>query len=219
MSLLTETARLSDVLLFEEGEEMNFVRDQITVASGQLASGVGQILGKATIGGVTAVAAGGNTGNGTVTLLTDGGNAHVGAYTLKFVTATTFTVTDPNGVQLADGVNGAYSDAQINFTVTAGGTAFAAGDTFTITVAAGTSKYVQVNPAAVDGSEFAAGVLLTPFTATLGADLLAAAVVRGPAILKLNGITWTAGMTSGQKTTALAQLAALGITTRTDYGV
>jgi hypothetical protein len=219
MSLITELPRITDVLMHEQGEEVNYVRDAITVVSGTLACAVGQVLGKATIGAITAVA-GTNTGNGTVTALTTGLTAKVGAYALKFLTATTFTVSDPNGVSLPNGINGAYADAQINFTVTAGGTAFVAGDTYTLTVAAGSGKWEQVAPAAVDGSQFAAGVLISgSFTATLSADATAVAVTRGPAILKLNGLAWTSGMTSGQKATAIAQLQALGMTTRTDYGV
>ena len=167
---------------------------------------------------ITAAAKGGNTGNGTCTALTNGLIAKVGAYTLTFLTATTFTVGDPNGVALPNGVNGAYTDAQINFTITAGGTAFVAGDGFTITVAAGSGKWTQVGPANVDGSQAAAGVCILAGNPT-SADTLSVAVTRGPAILKLNGLAWTAGMTSGQKTAAIAQLQALGITVRADYGV
>jgi head decoration protein D len=215
----TENSRVSDVLLFEAGEEFSFTRDQITVVSGTLACAIGQVLGKITIGAITAAAPVG-TGNGTCTLLTTGATAKVGAYTVKFSSATAFTVTDPNGVQLTNGVNGAYTDSQINFTITAGGTAFVAGDTITITVAAGSGKWSQVTPAAVDGTQNAAGVLIGgAFTATLGADATAVAVTRGPAILKLNGLVWTSGMSSPQKTAALAQLQALGIPNRSDLGV
>ncbi|HEY4088813.1 MAG TPA: head decoration protein [Bryobacteraceae bacterium] len=219
MSLITENPRVCDAILFESGREINYARDQITVVSGTVASAIGQVLGQITKGAITA-AAGANTGNGTCTALTLGANAKVGAYTLKFTAATAFIVTDPNGVQLTNGVNGAYTDSQINFTITAGGTAFVAGDTFTITVAAGSGKWNQVTPAAVDGTQTAAGVLVGgAFTATLGADATAVAVTRGPATLKLNGLAWTAAMSGPQKTAAIAQLQALGITTRTDYGV
>ncbi len=44
-------------------------------------------------------------------------------------------MVDPNGKQLADGQTGvAYSDAGLGFTITAGGTAFVAGDGFDMTV-------------------------------------------------------------------------------------
>ncbi|HYX47874.1 MAG TPA: head decoration protein, partial [Sphingomicrobium sp.] len=67
-------------------------------------------------------------------------------------------------------------------------------------------------------SAVAAGVLLVATDAS-SADKTAVAVVRGPAILKTTNLSYTSGMNAGQKTTALAQLAALGITARTDYGV
>jgi hypothetical protein len=80
-------------------------------------------------------------------------------------------------------------------------------------------KFVQVNPSASDGSQNAAAVLLAPITATLAADTTLVAVTRGPAILKSTGLSWTAGMTGTQITAALAQLKALGMLTRTAYGV
>ena len=51
MATINELARISDVLFFEEGEEINFVRDTVTVASGTLASALGQVLGKITATG------------------------------------------------------------------------------------------------------------------------------------------------------------------------
>lgn len=80
--------------------------------------------------------AGANTGNGTLgTLSVTAGTAMAGAYTIKFTAATAFQVLDPNGKQLATGATGvAYNDAGLLFTITAGGTAFVAGDSFTVTV-------------------------------------------------------------------------------------
>jgi hypothetical protein len=115
------------------------------------------------------------------------------------------------------GATATFAD-QLKFVITDGSTDFVVGDTFTITVAAGSGKYIQVTPANLDGTQYAAAILLTPLGA-LTADAPAAAVVRGPAVLKDLGIAWTSGMTTGQKTTAKAQLAALGITVRAAYGV
>ena len=85
----------------------------------------------------SAIKGGGNTGNGTVSAgptinATIGMN---GVYQVRFSDATHFTVVDPNGKQLADGQTAvAYSDAGLGFTITAGGTAFVAGDGFDMTV-------------------------------------------------------------------------------------
>ena len=78
---------------------------------------------------------GANTGNGTFTVgPTAGANIQQGNYSLKFLTATTFTLTAPNGATLPNGTSLVYSNAQISFTITAGGTAFVAGDGFLIEV-------------------------------------------------------------------------------------
>lgn len=228
MSLITETKRVSDVLLFEKGEEFNYTRDQITVINGTAASVVGQVLGQITIGAATSAAkSGGNTGAGTLVLDVTTpilANASVGIYTVRVPVVGTFIVTDPKGVVIGDAIYAAgatvtFSD-RIKFAFHDDvSTHYVAGDGFDITIAAGSGKWAQVAPAAVDGTQNAAGILITPFTATLGADFTGVAVTRGPAILKSSGIAYTSGMTTPQKTAAVAQLQALGITTRTDYGV
>lgn len=233
---ITENARISDVLLFEGGDQVNFVRDQITVVSGTLACAIGQVMGQITLGTATAAAkGGGNTGTGTLVMdattpiLANANKAGAGIYTVTCTVASTnaatFLVVDPNGVALGTcsfsgaGASVTFSD-RLKFAITDGGTDFIVGDAFNITVTAGSLKWAQVNPAATDGSQAAAGVLIAgSFTSTLGADATAVAVTRGPAILKLNGLAWTSGMTGGQKTMALAQLQALGMTNRSDLGV
>ena len=79
----------------------------------------------------------GNNGNGTFTTgPVVGAGAKPGAYALTFLTATTFTLTDPNGDALPNGAALAgYADAALGFSITAGTNAFQAGDGFTITVA------------------------------------------------------------------------------------
>jgi hypothetical protein len=224
MSLLTETARISDVLLFEEGEEFNYVRDQITLVSGGAACVIGQVLGKITVAGATETHAG-NTGNGAMTLDVTTpvlANAKAGVYTVKCTAAAanggTFRVFDPLGEVLGDVAVAATFADQIKFVIADGATDFIVGDTFLVTVAAGSGKWVQVTPAALDGSAVAAGICILAANPT-SADALSVAVARGPAILKAGGVVYTSGMTTPQKATALAQLQALGITTRTDYGV
>jgi hypothetical protein len=88
----------------------------------------------------TAAKTGGNTGNGTFTVAPTAGTVPLtGVYTLTMLTATTFSLIDPNGVSMPNGATGTpYADAKINFTLSAGGTAFVAGDGFTITNTAST---------------------------------------------------------------------------------
>lgn len=82
---------------------------------------------------VTAVA-GANTGNGTFGTIIADATAVPGAYKLTMLTATTFSLSKPDGVQLKNGATGvAYTGGGLGFTLTAGGTAFVANDSFTLT--------------------------------------------------------------------------------------
>src|ERR1700758_2333775 len=86
-------------------------------------------------GTVTATKGGTNTGNGTVTAISEGPDFIVGTYRLTATGATTFNVADPNGDAMpAATVGTPYADAQINFTINAGGTAYVAGDPWSLAV-------------------------------------------------------------------------------------
>jgi hypothetical protein len=131
----------------------------------------------------TAVAAanGGNTGNGTSSAVTTTGHApKLGVYTVEFDDATHYVVSDPTGIEVGHGVTGtAFSGGGLGFTITAGGTAFVAGDSFAVTVApnANANKYVTCIYTAVDGSQVPAAILYGTVDATL-ADQPAAGVTR-----------------------------------------
>lgn len=142
---------------------------QITLLTGQNLLR-GAVLGKITIGAATAAAkAGGNTGNGTLTMdattpIRPG--AKVGVYKVRFVaTATnngTFVVHDPDGYQIGEIVMaagaGAFDD-DLKFAIADGSTDFAINDGFDITVAAGSGKYVLSLAAAIDGSQVPDAIL------------------------------------------------------------
>ncbi len=88
-----------------------------------------------------AVAAGGNTGNGTFSATpTVGANVEVGTYTFTCITKQTnagvFRVTTPSGVVLANAtVAVAYTGAHLHtFTIQDGATDFEVGDKFTVAV-------------------------------------------------------------------------------------
>jgi hypothetical protein len=73
-------------------------------------------------------------------------------------------------------------------------------------------KYKALDPAAADGSQSAAVILYEAVDAS-AADAEGVAVVR---LAEVNAaeLVWPAGITSGQKTTALGQLATLTIIAR-----
>jgi hypothetical protein len=102
---------------------------------------------------------GGNTGTGTVTAgpTAAAGVVENGAYSVLFTDATHFDVIAPDGSQLKAGQTGvAYADGGIGFTITAGGTAFVAGDGFTMTV---TYSTIPVEGAYFNGPGDATGAI------------------------------------------------------------
>ncbi|WP_186140047.1 head decoration protein [Burkholderia gladioli] len=155
-----------------------------------------------------------NTGNGTIGSLSVAGYAaKAGVYTVEFDDATHFVVSDPTGAEVGHGTTGvAFKAGGLSFTITAGGTAFVPGDSFAITVTAGSGKYKPFDPANVDGSQVPAGILFATKDVTL-ADKPCAVVVR---LCEVNAseLVWPAGMSAAAITAALAQLKALGIVPR-----
>lgn len=94
-------------------------------------------------GTVVGTANAGNTGNGTIGTLSLKQYGKPGTYTVVFTAATAYSVYDPYGQLLGVGATGTAFNAgsQIQFTITAGGTAFAKNDGFAIVV---TSKLIII---------------------------------------------------------------------------
>ncbi|MFX1674057.1 head decoration protein [Paraburkholderia sp. A2WS-5] len=158
-----------------------------------------------------AVAGGTNTGNGTCSAVTTTGYAPtLGAYAVEFDDATHFIVSAPNGQEIGHGVAGtAFSGGGLNFTITAGGTAFVPGDSFTVTVAAGTGKWVACTSTAVDGSQNAAGICFGVTDASLN-DTYGAIVMRQCEV-NISELVWDPSMTAANQAAALVLLQAQGI--------
>lgn len=144
-------------------------RDHVTIASGQKLK-AGAVLGKITAGAITAAAVAGNTGNGAIGDVTAGNGIMPGVYKAICIEAGTnagiFEVFAPNGVLLGKATVAVAFAGAVNFTIADGATDFVSGDAFTITVAAGSGKYVAYDGAAADGSDVAAGILFAPVDAT-----------------------------------------------------
>ena len=84
---------------------------------------------------VAGIAGATNTGNGTIGTLSFTTAASIGDYVATFTSATAFSVVSPNGVAVGNGTAGtAFNAGGVAFTVTAGSTAFAAGDSFVVSV-------------------------------------------------------------------------------------
>jgi hypothetical protein len=159
-------------------------------------------------------AAGTNTGNGTLGSLTAAGYAaKVGVYAVEFDDATHFIVSDPTGAEVGHGTMGvAFKAGGLGFTITAGGTAFVPGDSFAVTVAAGSGKYKPFDPANVDGSQIPSGILYATKDVT-SADKPCAVVVRQCEV-NASELVWPTGMSAASISAALAQLKSIGIQPR-----
>ncbi len=207
MAVLAQGNTLQDILKWEESNL--FSREAVTVALGQNLA-LGAVIGRVTKSTPATGTPGTNTGNGTCTLVAAGPKTKLGTYMLTALSQTAFAVRDPDGLALPDATVGtAYVNAGINFTITAGGTAFAAGDTFAIEVVAGSGQVEAIDFAAVDGTQDAFGFVIAPYDAT-GAAVPGVAVVRHAVIVAAD-LVWPAGATADQKAAALARLKEKGI--------
>lgn len=219
MAALTQGTYLGDWLKWEQ--ENLYSREEITVLAGSGASRVltsGMVLAKVTKGAATPAAVAGNTGNGTIGAVTVGAAAKPGVYNLVCIEPGTnvgeFSVEDPDGITIGVAtVAAAFSAGGLGFTIADGSTDFASGDAFTITVAAGSGKWVQIDDDGTTGTEDAAGILLLDVTAADGVDAKGVAIVRD-AIVSTTGIVWPGDFDANEKSAALAQLATLGIIAR-----
>lgn len=190
--------------------------DNKTLISGQNLL-VATVIGLISVGSASTGFAG--TGNGAITMdatnpVRDG--AKVGAYTARCITAAanggTFRVEDPDGYVLGDVAVGATFDDDIRFVIADGAVDFVVGDTFTITIAAGSGKVTQLNPAAQNGAQRAAGLMYAAVDASSG-DQPCAIVARDAEVIDAE-VVWPGGITAPQKTAAIEQLKALSIVLR-----
>ncbi|GAB7525330.1 head decoration protein [Paraburkholderia sp. 2C] len=145
---------------------LKIVSQPIILAAGALPRG--SVLGAVSSLDVISTP-GTNTGNGTIGSISASTGSKQGAYVLTATGATTFTVVDPEGNSLPNATVGtAYSQQGIGFTLTAGGTAFAAGDKFTLNVVDAVGTYKLSVKSASDGSQTPVAILADDADASAG---------------------------------------------------
>lgn len=157
------------------------------------------------------------SGGGTFGAITVSNDAKPGNYLLKIIKAASgagdFQVTDPDGVVVGNGtVAVAFSGGGLSFTLADGTPDFSVGDSFTITVAAGSGYYAQHNTAGTDGREKAAGILFEAVDATL-VSAAGVGIVRN-AEVNADEISWKTGISDGDKAAGIESLTARGIIVR-----
>lgn len=205
MTVLTEGQHTGEFLVTEANGSLS--RETVTVLSGQNLK-PGHVLGKVAVGTATGAAVSGNTGNGTIGTVSAGATAKAGVYTATCIEPAanggTFTVEDPDGVNVGTALVGAAFTGPVVFTIADGANDFVAGDRFTITVAAGSGKYKEYNPANTDGSQTAVAILHAAVDAT-AADTDGVVIARH-AEVNAAELVWFSGADANQKSTGLAQL-------------
>ncbi len=220
MTAKTLPAAAGDWLKHES--DPRFTRDRVVLLSSgaerTIASGT--VLGRIAVATpATTAAAGGNTGNGALGTVAVGLGAMAGAYRLEIFAAAanggSFAVTAPDGRLAGIGrVGVAFAGGGLGFTLADGGTDFAVGDAFTITVAGGSGKLVELDPEGTLGSARPAAILLDPVTVPAAGDAAGLALVRGPALVRADGLAWPGDYEADDVAAALAVLAGLGMVAR-----
>lgn len=145
--LATRSNKLSGVLAFEENPEYGVCRENVTVVMESGMDVGAAVVATLVSGSGAATATTGNTGNATFGAITAASYAVVGTYKVVHTTATAFNIYNPSGALVGVGATGTATNplnaGGLTFTLTAGGTAAVAGDSYTIAVT-GTVKYVWI---------------------------------------------------------------------------
>lgn len=216
MTVLTEDlARTAGYLVSEAAG--NRSREQIVVAAGSGALKAGAVLSYvAAASGAASASVGAlvGTGNGALTLADPsvGTGVKAGIYKVVCIEPATdggtFVVEDPDGVVIGRAVVGTAFTGDVKFTIADGSTDFVAGSWFPITVTradpTAVGKYVPY-----DGSRSATAVLYEGVDAT-SVDRRRTVTARDSEV-QITELVWASGVTTNQKTAALASLATLGI--------
>jgi hypothetical protein len=182
-----------------------------------LALNPGDLVAEHLSGAAVAAAVAGNTGNATCSAVVVGAGVLPGVARVEFVSATEYEVFDAQGNNLGVGkTTVAFNAGGLTFTFTAGGTPCVAGDSYTITVAAGNLQYCQYNPAGIDGSQTPVGIigeLLQSTSSTKTMPIITRDAVINGADLLMSTTAYN-GANSGQILAANAALNLRGIIVR-----
>nr|WP_314487609.1 head decoration protein [uncultured Pseudomonas sp.] len=169
----------------------SLVTQPVLLASGDLKRGT--VLGQQTENPVQVVSGAGNTGDGVIGSITLGPAIKTGGYQLIATAVTKFNVTSPAGDVLGVATVGTpFVHAEITLTITAGGVAFKAADSFTLNVFDAVGTYVECVRTATDGSQFPLAILVDDADATSG-PVTAGAYLSGEfnAARLIYGATWS----------------------------
>ena len=169
-----------------------------------------------TVGTAAFANGGSDTGNGTCSAIAVEPGVVGGTYTFTATSATSFTGVDPFGNMLPVLTVGTqYNGGGLQFTISAGGTAYVAGDTFTVTTYTGNDEYSPVSASAYDGTQNAMAILLLEQYVG-GATALNVGVVSRASEVKADRLCWPSSITDDQQRNWINQLQSNGIIVRGD---
>jgi hypothetical protein len=195
-NLIKFTYSINGAVITATSAVIGVAGNSLTLAS---SDGVNLVVSGATLTGGVA-----NTGNATVSAMSVSQQVVPGNYTAVCLTATTAQVYSPNSEEIGVATFGtAFKSAQINFTITAGGTPCAAGDTFVLAAAKGTGAYALCTASAIDGTEVPVAILADYADPSLG-NVVAPIYIGGE--FNANALTLGAGMTIAAVKAALGTL-------------
>lgn len=168
------------------------------------------------LGTIAVTAAGTNGATGTVGSISLGAGYIPGNYSLKATSATVFSVTDPTGRSMpAATVGAAYTDAEINFTVTAGTGTYAAGDAFTVAVPSPSGTFEPTGTASLPATAVLFSRIVVPAGGSKKATIIARQAEVNTAELQWDATILNAGtLLAGLEATAIKQLGSVGILAR-----
>jgi hypothetical protein len=152
--------------------------------------------------------AGTNTGNGTVGSILIGSDAVAGSYVVALTSATAFTVTDPTGRLIGTGTVGTALKIipVINLTVTAGGTAFVSGDTFTVAVLGPNGTFAPYTSTSAPAS----AVLFNRVRVPANSSVLVTVIARNAEVNKAE-LVWDSTVTGSGSVALLESEAVAGL--------
>jgi hypothetical protein len=221
MTILTEGRHPGEFIINEDPGTRS--REAVTIASEQDFE-PGTVLAKVgTIADMAATSAAGadNTGQGALTLASPAvtSKARDGVYTIVCVEPAsaggTFDVQGPDGKSIGTAKVGVAFTKEVKFTIADGDPDFAAGDRFTVTVAADQVDftYVAYDQDGTDGSEIPDAIAIYGATTGVGetADI---AAITNDAEVNGNCLVWPDDIEAAEKADAIQALNAKGIKVR-----
>lgn len=157
------TASFSSTALVQNslfaGDTDDFIGYGVVLAQGQNLPR-GALLGRTAVSGtVTDIAASANTGNGTLSGLATGGSTVPGDWQLVAHSATVFFLYNPEGIYSGKATVGNAFTGAVHFTISAGSTPFAMGDSFILRAAEIEYLYKLSLATATDGSQIPDAIL------------------------------------------------------------